>query len=188
MKLFRPLFVFSALLLSLPSEAAAENLPQYRPALLGNHSRSLVNLINAKSLMDRGQRDGIVMFECGVAQGGYAFNSRCFRGSPNTEMLQKEVLGRINQAQFEPAVYNHTHVVVYIAGTVMFLIHDGKPHLRIFLHQEEADLKAGRDFIAPQFAFVPGNVKYGVFILRRTLPATAAWRRSVWMWTQPARC
>jgi len=163
MKLFHPLLVVFALLLLLSSEAAAENLPRYRPALLGNHTRSLVNLINTKSLMDRGQRDGTAMFECGVTQLGHGYDSRCYRGSPNTEMLQKEILERIDQTQFEPAVYNYVHVGVYIAGTVMFLIHDGKPQLRIFLHQEESELKAGRDFVAPQFAFVRGNVKFRNF-------------------------
>src|SRR5436305_978 len=61
------------------------------------------------------------------------------------------------QAQFEAAVYNHTHVVAYMQGTVMFLIHDGKPMVRIFLNQEDDEIKAGRDFIAPQFAWATGN-------------------------------
>jgi hypothetical protein len=100
------------------------------------------------------------MFECGITEQGYGYNSRCFRGSPNTDLLQQEVLGQIDQAQFEPAVYNHFHVTAYMQGTVMFLIHDGKPHVRIFLNQEDSEIKGGKDFIAPQFAWVPNNTKF----------------------------
>ena len=45
-------------------------------------------------------------------------------------------------------------------GSVVFAVRDGKPHLRILLNQEEGDLKKGNDFIAPQFAFAPGNTKF----------------------------
>lgn len=83
-----------------------------------------------------------------------------YRCSPNSELLQKEVLGRCQQIQFEPAVYHHNRTNVWVDGTVSFLIAKGKPHLRIFLNQEEQDLKRGNDFIAPQFALAPGNTKF----------------------------
>ena len=83
-----------------------------------------------------------------------------YRTSPNSELLQREVLGRIRQIQFEPAVYRHNRVGVWIDGTINFFIADGKPHLRILLNQEEQDLKHGNDFIAPQYAFVTGNPKF----------------------------
>lgn len=35
---------------------------EFRPALLGHHRRSLVNLIDTQGLMKRGQKDAIVMF------------------------------------------------------------------------------------------------------------------------------
>ncbi|MBA2242277.1 MAG: hypothetical protein H0W04_05235 [Chthoniobacterales bacterium] len=85
---------------------------------------------------------------------------QAYRCSPNSELLQKEVLGRINQIQFEPAVYHHNRINVWLEGTVSFFIAAGKPHLRIFLNQEEQDLKGGSDFIAPQFAFVTGNPNF----------------------------
>jgi hypothetical protein len=56
-------------------------------------------------------------------------------------------------------VYNHHHVPVYLVGTVFFVVRDGKPHVRIFLHQDDDLLKSGADFVAPQFAFIPGNRK-----------------------------
>lgn len=138
----------------------AENLPEYRPALLGNHPRSLINLINAKGLMKRGQGNGLVMFSCGVNAGGYAFYGVAYRGTPNSDLLRQELVQRIYQAQFEPAVFRHQHVGVYLGGTLVFAIKDGKPHVRIFLNQEEDALKRGRDFIAPQFAFVVSNTKF----------------------------
>lgn len=153
------LFLLSIWISRLP----AESLPEFRPALIGNHAKALVNLINARSLMERGQKDGTIMFETGITELGQGFNSRCYRGSPGTELLKQEVLGRIDQAQFEAAVYNHAHALAYMQGTVMFLIHDGKPMIRIFLNQEESEIKAGRDFIAPQFVWAAGNKAFKYF-------------------------
>lgn len=160
MKSFFRSIVFLLLLLTLSRAALAESLPKYRPALLGHHKRSLINLIDTQSLMKRGQKDAIVMFECGVSALGYGFDSRTYRESPNSELLRKELMGRMDQTQFIPAVYNHVNVVVYVHGTVSFVIRDGKPHLRILLNQNDDDLKSGKDFVEPQFAFVPGNTAF----------------------------
>ncbi len=155
--------LYLALLVACAMPVVAQGLPEFRPALIGNHKKALINLINAQSLMERGQKDGTVMFETGITELGEGVNSRCYRGSANTEMLQKEVLGEIDQAQFEPAVFNHNHVGCYMQGTVMFLIHDGKPMVRIFLNQEDSEIKAGHDFIAPQFCFAAGNTAFRTF-------------------------
>jgi hypothetical protein len=160
MKSIVRLLVCFPLLVTLGQAALAESLPQFRPALLGHHRKSLINTIDTQGLMKRGQGDGFVMFGCAVSENGIGFWSRTYRCSPNTELLQKEVLGRIDQAVFEPAVYKGSHVTVYLMGSVVFAVRDGKPHLRIFLHQEEDDLKKGNDFVAPQFAFAPGNPKF----------------------------
>src|SRR4051812_12897662 len=156
-KSFAAYLIFFGLLTSFTRQAAAQ---EFRPALLGNHKRSLQNLINAESLMKRGQKDAILMFEVGVLEMGDGVSSRTYRESPNSDLLRKEVLGRLDQAQFEPAMYKGSHVPVWLHGTVMFLIKDGKPHVRIFLNQSDDDLKAGRDFVEPQIAFVPNNPKY----------------------------
>lgn len=158
-------FLFFTLLLALfPGILDAQGLPEFRPALLGHGRRSLVNLINTESLMKRGQGNAIIMFSCGVTPLGDGYSMQVYRCSPNSELLQKEVLGHVVQAQFEPAVYHHNRVGVWVDGTVSYFIANGKPHLRIFLNQEEPDLKRGNDFIAPQFAFVPGNPKFqGIF-------------------------
>ena len=107
--------------------------------------------------------------------GGFAVWSRCYRGPPNSELLQKEIMSRLEHAQFEPAIYNGGKAGVYLCGTVNFFIKDGKPHLRVFLNQEESDLLSGRDFVAPQYAFAPGNMDYnGIFY-----PPDAPWQAGV---------
>jgi len=137
----------------------ADEAPEYRPALLRG-SRSLVNMINAESLMQRGQRDAIVMFSCYVSTLGRAYGMQVYRCSANSELLQREILNRVTQIEFEPAIYHHNRVDVWLCGTVNFFIANGKPHLRVFLNQEEQDLKSGADFVAPQFTFAPGNPKF----------------------------
>jgi hypothetical protein len=137
-----------------------ETLPEFRPALLGTFSRSLINTINTESLMKRGQGDAVVMFTAGISDSGYGYVWRTYRGTPNSGLLSKEIMDRTSQAQFEPAVYKHQHVGVIFNGTVSFSVAGGKPHLRIFLNQEETELKQAKDFIAPQLAFATGNPKF----------------------------
>lgn len=152
--------VVAFLLSSFVPDVAAESLPKYRPALPTRGARSLVNLINVESLMKRGQKDAIAMFSCYVSVMGTGHSMTVYRSSPNSELLQKEILGQIIRAQWEPGVYNHVRVGVWLSGTVSYFIASGKPHLRVFLNQEESDLKSGNDFVAPQFAFVTGNPKF----------------------------
>jgi hypothetical protein len=160
MKTIVRLWLIALLLTSITPNIAAQSLPKYRPALLGHGKRSLVNLINVESLMKRGQKDAIVMFSCGVSVLGRGYSMQVYRAAPNSELLQKELLGQIVRAEFEPAVYNHVRVGVWIDGTVSYFIRNGKPHLRVFLNQEESDLASGKDFISPQFAFVRGNLAF----------------------------
>src|SRR5947207_7993525 len=158
---YRTHYLATVTLLSLLSAPVlAETQPEFRPALLGSYRRSLINTIDTQSLMKRGQGDAVVMFTAGISASGYGYVWETYRGTPNSQILSKELMDRTRQAQFEPAVYKHQHVGVILAGTVSFSVVAGKPHLRIFLNQEESDLKQGRDFIAPQLAFAAGNPKY----------------------------
>ena len=146
--------------LLLPTRGVAEPQPKFRPALLGTHQRSLINLINAESLMKRGQTDAIVMFSVGVTKLGFGYGMQVFRGTPNSEILQRELLNQLDRAQFVPAVVNGLPRTAYMDGTVVFAIVNGKPHVRIFLNQEESELNNRTDFISPQLVFLPGNLKY----------------------------
>ena len=151
---------FAIALFAFSIAPATAETPQFRPALLGHFSRSLINTINTESLMKRGQGDALVMFTAGVSASGYGYIWETYRGTPNSGLLSKELMDRASQSQFEPAIYKGQRVGVVINGTASFFIAGGKPHLRIFLHQEEGDLKSGKDFVAPQLAFVTGNPQF----------------------------
>jgi hypothetical protein len=148
------------ILAALGPQAFAQSLPKYRPALPGLGKRSLVELIDTQRLMAQGQGTAILMFETGVTTSGRSYNSRTYRESPGAEKLRREVLSKLDLALFEPAVVNHVYVTAYLQGTVNFFVKDGKPHLRVFLHQEDEALMSGQDFVAPQFAFVPGKPQF----------------------------
>ena len=153
-------YLFNVVLLGLCLTPVMAETPQFRPALLGNYARSLVNTIDTESLMKRGQGDAVVMFTAGISENGRGYVWQTYRGTPNSELLSKELMDRTSQAQFEPAVYKGQHVGVILNGTVSFSVVGGKPHLRIFLNQEESDLKQGKDFVAPQLAFATGNPQF----------------------------
>jgi hypothetical protein len=151
-------FIVVAVLASLSLCAArlpAENLPQIRPAMIGSGPGSLVNLIDTQALFQKGQRDGWVMFDCSVAADGYASASDFFTASPNSNLLREEVRKRVRQTRFVPAVYDHKRTWSWFAGTVLFVVKDGRPHLRIYAHQDLDVIKSGTDFVAPQMIDVP---------------------------------
>lgn len=147
----------------IPATSRAEALPEFRPALIANTKRSLINVIDVQSLMKRGQGNATVMFSCLVSQLGVSFDGFYFRGTPGSEKLGMEVARRCHLAEFFPAVYKHNLVDAWINGTVTFVIIDGKPHLRIYLNQEQDDLLKGRDFVAPQFVISAGLSKFRGF-------------------------
>jgi TonB family protein len=147
------LTVFSALAANL----SAENLPEKRPALIGSGPGSLVNLIDTQALFQKGQRDAWVMFECGVAGDGIAFGSDFFTASPDSGLLKNEVRRRLRQTRFIPAVYNHKRTSAWFAGTVVFVLANGQPHLRVYANQDLDEIKRGTDFVAPQWIYVPNR-------------------------------
>jgi hypothetical protein len=72
--------------------------------------------------------------------------------TPSSQLLQKEVLRALRQAQLIPAIANHKQVLVVFDGTVMFFA-KATPHLRVFANQEPGELAHFNDFIAPQRIF-----------------------------------
>jgi hypothetical protein len=139
------------------SSVRAEELPAIRPALVGSGPGSLVNLIDAQALFQKGQRDAWVMFDCFVAADGIAFGSDFFTASPNSNILQGEIRKRLRQTRFVPAVYNHKRTSAWFAGTVVFAVANGKPHLRMYANQDLDIIKSGVDFVAPQIIDVPNH-------------------------------
>ena len=136
---------------------SAENLPERRPTMIGSGPGSLVNLIDVNKLFQEGQRDAWVMFECAVLGDGVPRPTDFFTASPDSNLLKNEVRRRLRQTRFIPAVYNHKRTWSWFAGTVVFVVVKGQPHLRIYAHQDLDEIKRGTDFVAPQLIDVPTN-------------------------------
>jgi len=159
--LFLPIVVL-ALRVVCPHALQAETLPERRPAQLGSGPGSLVNLIDVEALFQKGQRDAWVMFECGVAGDGIVFGSDFFTSSPDSGLLKNEVRRRLRQTRFIPAVYNHKRTEAWFAGTAVFVVAKGRPHLRIYANQDLDEIRRGADFVAPQFINVPNHYITGL--------------------------
>src|SRR5580704_372545 len=117
-----------------PSSQTAK-LPMYRPILLGTGPEALINRIDTADLVRKGQKDAAIMFSCSVKKDGSVLSISTYRGTPDSKLLEQEVLRNLSAAanpKFVPAVYNHLPVDALYYGTVIFAIVEGKPRLRIF--------------------------------------------------------
>ena len=132
---------------ALPATAQVAR-PQFRPAVLGSKPDSLINRIDAKALLEKGQKDGAVMFCAQVSKTGDVSASSTYRGTDGTAELEQEVAKRLAEAKLAPAIFNYQPTEVLLFGTVSFstLV----PHVRILLNQDPVELKKAADFIAPQ--------------------------------------
>ena len=128
-------------------------LPMYRPILLGQGPKSLIDRIDTQDLIRKGQKDALIMFNCAVRKDGSVEWSATYRGTPDSDFLKQELQKRLSPAsdpRFIPAVYNHQPVDAIYYGTVTLAVVDGKPRLRIFSNQEAEELAKEHDFIGPQ--------------------------------------
>ena len=121
-----------------------------RPALIGNGPDALINTIDTKDLVSKGQKSAVVMFSAIVGKTGGLIWSGTYRGTPGSKLLEEEVKKRLATAQFIPATRKGQPVIVVFYGTVMFSVIEGKPRLRIFANQQVEELKHENDFIDPQ--------------------------------------
>ena len=152
----RRIVQFAGILLSFfgtIAAAEAQGRPQFRPAVLGSGPSSLINQIDTKELVKKGQKDGAVMFCAIVAPTGESASSWTYRAMPGTEPLEEELVRRLEEAKFAPAIYNYQPVGVLLYGTAIFSLAEGKPRLRIFLNQDSREFGQMSDFIAPQPVF-----------------------------------
>jgi hypothetical protein len=147
----RIMLVFAFSLIALQSVVdlqAAE--PRFRPALIGNGPKALINLINTKRLMEKGQHDGLLMFSCRVNSTGKVQYYFIYRETPGAKLLKEEVGYALPDCRFIPAIYDGERADVWFEGTVVLFVIDGQPHLRIYANQNHDDIAKGNDFIAPQ--------------------------------------
>src|SRR5216110_3839410 len=100
-------------------------LPEFRPALLGTGPDSLINRIDTADLIKKGQKDAAVMFSCLVAPTGNIVRSGAYRGTRGSELLEQELLKRLANERFIPAVHNHQPVIAIFYGTVRFAVVNG---------------------------------------------------------------
>jgi hypothetical protein len=140
------LFLLFGLAVSVTAQTAR---PQFRPAVLGAGKDSLINRIDVKDLLAKGQKNGAVQFAVVVQSDGDSAEAWTYRAMPDCQALEKEVLQRLAGAKFTAPLYNHQPVRVILYGTVIFNP-DDVPHLRIFLNQDPERLRKGADFIGPQ--------------------------------------
>ena len=70
--------------------------------------------------------------------------------TPGSKLLKEEVGTALLRSHFIPAIYNGERTEVLVIGTVVLLVADGKPHLRIYMNQNHDDVSKGNDFVAPQ--------------------------------------
>ncbi|HST31347.1 MAG TPA: hypothetical protein VLK27_10975 [Chthoniobacterales bacterium] len=136
----------------------AGNLPDMRPALVGNGKDSLINMFNPQNVLKRGETHGALYFGCIVAPNGVVEHGNIWGNTDATKALRDELRIKLSHCRFVPAVYNHRDVYCWFQGTLAFSTIDGKPHVRIFANQQLADLQKESDFITPQMISVPGHI------------------------------
>src|SRR5437016_846113 len=132
------------------SPTATPALPEFRPALLGTAPDSLINRIDTADLIKNGQKDAAFMLSILLAPTGDIVRSCAYRGTRGSELLEQELLKRLANAKFVPAIHNHQPVIAIFYGTVTFAVVKGKPRLRIFANQQLDELREESDFIDPQ--------------------------------------
>lgn len=137
--------------------ASAEDLPDMRPALIGNGPGSLINKIDAQRLMRRGQGSAALLFYCTVLPNGAPGFYRVYSTTENAGLLKFEVREQIARSTFIPAVYNHKQVAANFIGSVFFEVIQGREHLRIFANQDPKEMARESDFISPQPFALPDH-------------------------------
>jgi len=144
--------VFSAVALLSIADLAKSDAPEarFRPALIGNGPKALINLIDTNKLMEKGQGNAAISFQCFVSSAGGPVNAVTYRGTRESKALDSEVNSALERCRFIPAIYNGKPTAVLFHGSVFFVVADGKPHLRIYANQNHDDIAKGNDFIAPQ--------------------------------------
>ena len=123
--------------------------PRFRPALIGNGPKALVNVIDTNKLVKKGQGNALLMFQCYVSLGDVG-NYLIYRETPGSNLLKEEVGHALRKCRCIPAIYNGERTDIGFEGTVVFSVTDGRPHLRMYANQSHDDLQKGNDFIAPQ--------------------------------------
>ena len=131
-------------------KCSAEDLPTYRPALIGKAPDAIINRIDENLLLKAGQKKALIMFFALVDKDGSVKSSSTYRGTPESKLLEQELQRALMNATMIPAIRNHEPVAVFYYATVVFQVIDDKPRLRIYANQEASELRTENDFVGPQ--------------------------------------
>ena len=144
---------------SLPagSPPSPAEMPKYRPAVMTIGPNSVINRMDTAGLIRDGQKDGSIYFCCAVNKLGEVLDTWTYKQSPDSKLLERELVRCLDQAVFIPAVYDHEPVFVLFYGVVTFQVVDGKPRLRIFANQEAEEIKKESNFVGPQPFYGKGS-------------------------------
>lgn len=113
--------------------------------------------MDTAGLIRDGQKDGSLFFRCSVNKLGEIMETWTYKQAPDSKLLERELVRRLDEAIFIPAVYDHEPVHAMFFGAVVFKVVDGKPRLRIFANQEAEEIKKESDFVGPQPYVGPGS-------------------------------
>jgi hypothetical protein len=128
--------------------------------------------MDTAGLIRDGQKDGQLYFCCAVNNLGETLDTWTYKQSPDSKLLERELVRCLDQAIFVPALYNHEPVFVLFYGTVTFKVVDGKPRLRIFANQEPEELKKEADFVGPQPFYGRGSKFEGLHYPSNSVTST----------------
>jgi Gram-negative bacterial TonB protein C-terminal len=167
------LFVFIACLAAC-SSLLAEDVPEFRPALIGRSPGRIINRIDENLLIKAGQKSAMIMFFALVDKDGTVKTSSTYRGTPDSKLLEQELQRVLTDAKMIPAIRNHEPVAVFYYATAVFQVIDQKPHLRIFANQEANELKTENDFVGPQPCLGADSKFDGVHYPPQSVPVSAA--------------
>src|SRR5436309_14785918 len=113
------------LIIGFALRCSAEDLPMYRPALIGKSPEAIINRIDEKLLLRAGQKDAAVMFCAAVEKTGELKWSGSYRGTSDSKLLEQEVLRVLSKAKMMRAVRNGQQVRGFYYGRVLWGAVDG---------------------------------------------------------------
>src|SRR5947199_7875571 len=122
------------LIIGFALKCSAEDLPMYRPALIGKSPEAIINRIDEKLLLRAGQKDAAVMFCAAVEKTGEVEWSATYRGTPDSRLLEQEVLRVLANAKVIPAGRNREPLSVVTLPSLLCEAVDNKRRLRILSH------------------------------------------------------
>ena len=91
-------FVF-LLVIIFALKSSAEDLPTYRPALIGKSPEAIINRIDENMLLKAGQKKALIMFFALVDKDGTVKSSSTYRGTPESKLLEQELQRALTNAK-----------------------------------------------------------------------------------------